>query len=207
MPDKAFCLSCFKTFLPAPVRLLLEPEPLLCPECLAQIRSSLSWKKVGPVRVLFLGPYEGMMKDWLYRYKEQKDVALAPCFLSSFLPYLRLRFARSLFLSLPSSEARNQERGFVHLEEILRSSSLPFLRAFEKEGKEEQKSLGASERRQKKGICLLPEAGKEIEGKSVVLFDDVRTSGSTFLESYSALLPAHPAKVQGLILMDHQDGP
>jgi predicted amidophosphoribosyltransferase len=52
-------------------------------------------------------------------FKEYGDVVLAPCFLATFLPLIRLRFPGRLFIPLPSSPDRVKKRGFAHLDLML----------------------------------------------------------------------------------------
>lgn len=202
--DKCFCLACMEKFSPPPIRNFLEKKPILCDTCLEGVDSLIQEKTFAGTKILFLSGYSGNMKKWLLQYKEGLDVALSPCFLSPYLLLLRTYYFRSVFVPLPSSEKKNQERGFVHLEEILRSANLPFLSVLAKEEETEQKELGPSGRRDGKKMRLLP-GTSSLSGKHIVLFDDVLTTGETFRKALALLKTLPVASIRGLVLMDNGD--
>ncbi len=200
---QSFCKSCFKEFRAPPYRRIWEKEPLICHDCLSQLKNELSFRKVEGINVYFLCFYDGIMKQWLMNYKEAGDSELAPVFFSLYLPLIHLFFPFSLFVPCPSSQERISKRGFDHLPMILEASHLPYRAVLKKGDKEEQKEKKGSERFAKKGIGV-KEEGKELIGKRIVLFDDVLTTGSTFLQSASALQGIGVRSISGLILMDNQ---
>lgn len=199
--EPIYCRACFQRINASPIRLFLEPHPYLCDTCIQQIEKKMEWRKSFGISTLFLSDYQGIMKGWLQQYKEYGDIALAPCFLSLFKPFLSFFFPGFLFVPLPSSPSRIKARGFAHLEEMLKAVSLPYLTALTK-GETEQKLKDPLKRREKQGISLVVDE-KKIEGTNIVLFDDVMTTGSTFRESAEVLSRYHPKKMRGLILMDN----
>lgn len=199
--EPIYCKSCFEQIKLNPARRFLEKKPLLCDKCIFQIEKKLEYRDTFGIKTLFLSNYNGLMKEWLMHFKEYGDIELAPCFLSLFLPFIKLRFLNHIFVPLPSSPSRIKARGFSHLEEMLKASQLPFLTALTKRDGE-QKNKGAVQRREKQGIALCVDP-KVLEGKRVVLFDDVFTTGSTFRESLSVLKTVKAKCLKGLILMDN----
>lgn len=196
-----FCLSCFKPIEKDDTRELLEKDVFLCNECISQIKTELTLTFVEKCPIIFLGEYDGLMKTWLMNYKEFGDIQLASCFLYVYLPLLRLLFPRYVFVPCPSSEKRNRERGFVHLEEMLRASSLEYCPALSKGNEIQQKQMTLSNRYKEKNDIHLSDEASHIFGKKVVLFDDVMTTGNTFLSSLHELRKAKPRCIKGLILM------
>ncbi len=137
-------------------------------------------------------------------YKERGDVELAPCFLSVFQPFLALFCHRSTFVSCPSSEERIRKRGFDHLSLLLQESGYPYLSALRKDCDVEQKNTRGLAR-YRNGKITLTEIGKNnLKGKEVVLFDDVFTTGNTFLQSLIALKESGAKSIRGVILMDNE---
>lgn len=197
-----YCKSCFKEIHLKPYRALLEREPLLCDECLNQLETELSVRKIDGVECLFLSNYGGIMKTWLMHYKEYRDYELAPVFLATYLPFVKLFSLGYTFVPLPSSPKRVKARGFDHLPEMLEASHLPYALLFSRSSETEQKNLGGAERFRKKGIALTKEA-RNYSGKKLLLFDDVLTTGATFRECLEVLAPIEPKKVRGLFLMDN----
>ncbi len=186
----------------SPCRHLLEKEPLLCDECLSQIKTKFIFRNVFSTRVFFLSDYDGIYKTWLMNYKEYGDIELAPCFLSVFRPLLKCIFPNSIYVPLPSSLERIKKRGFSHLDEILSSSHLPYLNPFISYNVEEQKNNKGTRRIKKKKIELTNEA-ISLKNKKLVLFDDVMTSGSTYQQCLDLIKEVEPKKIEGLILMDN----
>lgn len=200
--EPTFCKSCFQEIHLAPFASLAERKPILCPDCLKKLDIRLETREHFGIKILFLSSYDGLMKQWLMNFKEYRDIELAPCFLYPFLPILKIHFPRFLYLPLPSKEERVKERGFLHLETMLEASHLVYSTSFGKRGNQEQKDKIGPERNRSNQVFLLPES-QALEGKEVVLFDDVFTTGSTFKNTLLCLEKCHPKKIKGLILMDN----
>ncbi|MFA6829571.1 MAG: phosphoribosyltransferase family protein [Bacilli bacterium] len=195
------CTSCLQEFSTTPIRGIIEKEPFLCDECISQIKIRLEHHLLFGIDCLFLSEYDGIIKKWLMDYKENLDIELAPCFLFVFLPLLRIKYAGWTFVPLPSNALRVEKRGFNHLEEMLKASKLNYLDCLIKEEMIQQKQLGPSERLSKKNIYL--KKGIDLQGKKIVLFDDVYTSGGTLKNSLSSVIKAHPKEIKALILMNN----
>ena len=136
------------------------------------------------------------------RYKEYGDIMLAKAFLFYFLPWIRIDFQGYQIVPLPSSKKRNERRGFVHLEEMLKAVGLSYCSCLVKTTDKQQKEKNATERRKSDDI-LFSSGKEEIEGKKIVLFDDVFTSGGTFSAALKQIQKQNPRKVKGLILRDN----
>lgn len=195
------CLSCFKKIKEDVPREILERKVFLCDDCISQVKTKLAITKINGVFVLFLGEYDGIMKKWLMDFKEYGDIELSKCFLYLYLPLIHLLFPDYIFVPCPSSFSRNEKRGFVHLEEMLKAYSLPYVLALDKISEEENKTLSASGRGNIASSIRLNSNGESLKNRKVVIFDDVMTSGNTFLSSAREVRKANPKKIRGLILM------
>lgn len=196
-----YCKGCLNKFTPSPMRYLIEQNPLICDECIKKITKDIHIEKHYDVKILFLSTYDCVLKDFLMNYKEYGDIELAGCFLYIFLPLIKAYFHNYLFIPLPSSKERIKKRGFSHLNEILKASKLNFDDVLEKESHQEQKNINNADRFRKKGIYL--KNPSSIQNKKIVLFDDVFTSGATFLESLKVVKEANPKTIKGLIIMNN----
>ncbi len=196
-----FCVSCFEKINLNPFREIIENNPILCDKCISQVKTRLSIEKINGIYVLFLGDYDGIMKTWLMNFKEYGDIELAKCFLSLYLPILKILFKNYIYLPCPSSHKRNQNRGFVHLEEILKAYKFPYCLALEKTSDEENKNQSVSQRNAVSSSIRINSNASYLSGKKVVVFDDVFTTGNTFRSSCQAIEKIHPKKIRGLILM------
>ncbi len=202
MLDERVCKACFNTIKTSPFRHFIEKDVFLCDGCLKKIKVHIHYRKHKDIPVFFLSNYDGILKEWLFRYKEQKDIELAPCFLFNFKLLLKLLFHDYIFLPLPSSKVKIDERGFLHLEEMLKRTSLKYTTIFNKTILKEQKEMGRTDRYKDNRIILRDNAD-ELNGKKVVLFDDVFTTGSTFNSAFEALKTIPVKKIKGVILLDN----
>ena len=196
------CISCFNEIESNSLRELLENNPVLCKECISKIKTKLSFERIDGCNILFLGEYDGMIKSWLMNFKEYGDIELAKAFLYVYLPLIKLLYHGYIFVPCPSSDERNNKRGFIHLEEILKAYNLPYWLALSKKSSFERKNLKALGRISSKDEITLNDKAKEIENKKIVIFDDVYTTGFTFKSSLNALKKANPKRIRGLILMN-----
>lgn len=197
-----YCRACRKDIHLDYCRLLFEKSPVLCDECLSKVIVKCEKRKIKNVDILFLSEYDGFLKQMLMEYKEYGNIELAPCFLSVFYPLVRLCQWNSLIVPCPSSSERIEKRGFDHLETMLSCSNLKFASVLEQRTDKEQKWSKGSSRLSHKGIAIKDNCDINSD-KSIVLFDDVYTSGATFFQSYEALKSLGFKKIKGLILMDN----
>lgn len=197
-----YCKVCFKEIRFDPLRYILEDDFCLCSDCLYKVQKKLSYRKVSNINVLFLSSYDSIMREWLLQYKEYLDYELAPVFLSPFKKYLHILFHNYIFIPCPSSEKKIKERGFSHLEEMLKKVSLPYLSLLVKDDDSIQKSLSRDKRIKDKHIHVKDGINIDLR-KKYVLFDDVMTSSATFLQSINALKKAGVNIKYGVILLDN----
>lgn len=202
--NPVYCKSCFAEIKLAPCREMIENNPLLCNDCISKINAKLEIRKIFNTEIIFLSTYDGLMKTWLMNYKEFGDIELAPCFLYLFKPFLHLFFPGYTYVPCPSSETRIQKRGFDHLSEILKSSSLPYQQMLYQKSIIEQKNEKGRERFKDKGIKMKEGIG-DLSDKKIVLIDDVFTTGSTFYQSLMQIRKRRPKQIKGLIIMDNQN--
>lgn len=199
--EEPLCLSCLKPLQVRPIRRIVEKKPLLCDSCLSRIDFRLSFRSFHGAKVFFLFSYSGLMKELLLQYKERKDVALAPVFLSFGSFFLRQYLKRKTIVPVPSSFEKEEERGFQHLGLILQAHGIPYQNLLRKK-KGVQKEKGFLDRRKTSGIELkLPNIFTI--NKSIVIFDDVMTSGETFKQCINCLSKEVKHSITGLVLMDN----
>ena len=141
------------------------------------------------------------MSQMLIRYKEQLDYELRRLFLVPLKPFLVPFCRRRTVVCCPSSPENERRRGFRPLAEMLTAASLPFVEPLEK-GEGSQKRASLAGRLRDQGIRLRD--ASSVQGRDVLLFDDVFTTGETFRQSLQALRAGRPRSVRGLILLDNR---
>ena len=192
--------------------ILEQPRAPLCPACrpgLAWLEGSAGARRVECTDGCFspLG-YRGRTAEGIKRYKFQRVRACADPFGTLMAQCLQehLPQGADLVTWAPLSRKRRRERGFDQAELLARRvgalRGLPCVPTLEKRRHTRPQSglSGDGERRANaQGVYgLLP--GAALEGKAVVLVDDVVTSGATLAQCALLLREAGARAVYGLTL-------
>lgn len=176
-----------------------SPNRDCCLRCVTKVRSTASTlhgeKLLGiTVPVFVVGAYEGPLRAVLIAFKHGGRFGfsrvLAPRLLSEILAAVSVsRGLRApLIVAAPSRPARVRQRGYRHLDVLLRASLrhhpeprprvLRALRTLP--GRTGQVGLKSDERARNASLVVVSRwAGRRLKGREVVLFDDVITTGAT----------------------------
>ncbi|RME90669.1 MAG: ComF family protein [Anaerolineae bacterium] len=174
------------------------PSPGLCTACKRErpaFRALRSWSA-------FQGPLRNAILLMKYRF----DLGLVCALTEAMLPFLNaLPWPVDLVIPVPLSERRYKERGYNQAELIARSLALArgwecrpetLVRARDTLS---QVGLSAKERRENvRGAFRADEA--HVRGRSVLLVDDVATTGATLSACAQALLDGGATEVYALTL-------
>ena len=204
-PEHDFCHACR-------AHLLADPHPA-CPRCGTTIGPFVQTEDGCPscrraefafTAVYRLGPYEGLRRDLILRMKyaagEMVAEAVADLLASQLAP--RLRDARpSVVIPIPLHWFRRLGRGYNQSEVLARSLarqlSLPchpnWLRRIRNTPRQTQQS--PTGRRANIRGAFSARASPHLRGQTVLLVDDVLTTGSTCSEAARALRQAGAAGV------------
>lgn len=193
-----FCRRCFKRLKENGLRFLFGNPPL-CKRCYQELSPKwIRWKE-GEVGCLAIYKYNEAVRSTLYQFKGLGDIELAPVFFGYPLPYLRLLSRLYSVVPVPSSPSHDQARGFNQVREMAACLGLPIIEALRKKEGAKQSDLPAKERA--KVAELLELAHPElIQGKRVLLLDDVFTTGSTARACMELLKRAKPRKIRFLAM-------
>jgi ComF family protein len=151
--------------------------------------------------VIAVGPYEGVLKRLIIALKfEGHDIAAGPAAarLAKAVRATALTEGLDGLTPVPSTRRRNNDRGYdpaVLLgEELARRLSLQFLPALRRiRETPPQSALTASERRA--NVAGAFRARPSAAGRSILLVDDVMTTGATAFAAASALWSAGARRV------------
>ncbi len=158
----------------------------------------MTWKEK-TVHCLAFYPYEEKIRELLYQFKGCYDVELAGVFFDYQRRYLSLRFRGYVIVPIPSSSSSNEARGFNHVIEMAKSIGLPILPLLKKNCDFKQSDLSLEERK-KVGDNLSLISKKSLEGKKILLLDDVYTTGSTIRACLNLLSSLKPTKLRVLVM-------
>lgn len=190
------CIWCLKPFDPYPTLYHTLTNPATCcDQCQSFFKPNKKHFFLGALKVTYFYEYTFEMKQYFYRYKELHDIVLAQLFKEHLKSDFKKLFRFKQIIYMPSTISKVNERGFDHLELILKSMGFKGLHIFEKVNQDEQKSKSAFLR--KKIQFTMTQDIYNL--KNVILFDDVVSTGSTLLEAYRHL-QERGIKVQALVL-------
>ncbi|MDW8289709.1 MAG: ComF family protein [Armatimonadota bacterium] len=175
----------------------IDPQRF-CPFCLAQ--------PPVPEAVRAVARYRGVVRAAIHRFKYEARPSLAPALAQLLVqgwqtPLTEPLHAAEAVLPLPIHSRRERERGFnqslLLAREFCRNTGLPLLgNVLERVAyRQPQVGLGESERRDNVRDAFRVVQPQAIAGKSVLLLDDVWTTGSTLNEATRALLAAGARRV------------
>ena len=179
----------------------LRQDALLCGNCQRQLEPLDIRTRIDglPVRILY--KYNDFLENMLYRYKENRDIALRYVFFHTHIKEINDKYRHWQIIIMPSSVEKIQERGFHHLKEMLRLCKVSIADPFIKKGNRKQ-SMQCPKERLKISQYISLEEAFHANGKSLLLIDDVLTTGSTIKHAYH-LLRAHTSKIEALVLCAH----
>ncbi|WP_071393498.1 ComF family protein [Bacillus tuaregi] len=148
--------------------------------------------------------YNAFLQEVLARYKFRGDYILARLFTEQLLQKLAGQ-SYDLLVPIPLSPERLQERGFNQAEALLKEAGLPAAHILTRIHGEKQSKKSRSERIHAEQVFQLTEQtipvgeGSEqpqliptVQGKNIILIDDVYTTGST-LRHAAKVLTVHGA--------------
>ncbi len=194
---------------------LISSDRLFCPACAADVpekpferRYSLPAAGADGFRVVSPMSYEGGFRKTLHSFKFGGQTALAK-------PLGRL-MSQALGASepfdgvtwVPMTKRKKRQRGYDQSELLARSAAkalklpvLPLLKKVRETDVQHELSKKGREKNVKKAY----QAGPEAAGKSLLLVDDIVTTGSTLRECAGALYAAGAKRVTGLCAADAQE--
>jgi ComF family protein len=151
-----------------------------------------------------MGPYEGLLREVVLRLKHSHGEGLAEMLGKLWAEHLRDRltsFKADVIVPVPLHWRKHLWRGYNQSQAIARvlaaHLAIPckprWLRRVRHTQPQRQQTPAA--RRENVRSAFRARTGLNLQGKTVLLVDDVMTSGSTASEAARALKPAKPARV------------
>lgn len=175
----------------------IDPEGF-CPSCPVHL--------LVPEAVRAVTHFGGVVRAAIHRFKYEKRPSLASALARLLIeawhtPLTEPLHAAEVVIPVPIHRERERERGFnqsaLLAGEFCQSTGLPLLQnALERTVyRQPQVGLGEAERRENVKDAFRVVHPPAVEGKSVLLIDDVWTTGSTLNEAARTLLAAGAARV------------
>lgn len=148
--------------------------------------------------------WESVARKVVLRAKDESYVSLYEFIVSELAELLKKRripVERAIFTYIPRSPAKVRDRGVDQgrktAEMLAKRFGVPCVNAIRRGKAAEQKGLTASERRENavKAFGLRKKAWPLVDGKTVILYDDVITSGASLSRGVDLLRSAGASKI------------
>jgi len=191
---ETLCLLCsqlLQTSISWKLLLTKQFQPPICDRCSAQFEYSST--------ATALYQYNDAMKDYLHQFKFLQDVALAKVFRQEL--HARLKHEKATIVPIPMHPVKQRERTFSHMEELLKAANIPFTQLLEKTTTETQSSKNREQRIQAAPLFRLMN-GAYVEHKEYLLFDDIKTTGTTLQHAIEILMNAGARNVKSFTLIN-----
>lgn len=188
------CLICsqsLNTIISWKTLLIKQFLPTICERCNSHFQRSNSSTA--------LYQYNDHMKDFLHQFKFLQDVALAKVFRQEL--YTRFKKEKATILPIPMHPLKQQERTFSHTEELLKAAHVPYIQLLEKTTTETQSSKNREQRIHAAPLFRLM-TDVHVEHKDYLLFDDIKTTGTTLQHAADVLKQAGAKNVQYFTLIE-----
>lgn len=180
----------------------------LCPECRGLLAPLLKEppRVPGAAQVLCRWSFEGLLQDLVQRFKYERELPLA-CPLSELLVEVALGWDAEphAVVPMPLSRARQRSRGFDHVwllaGPVADALGASRMAALARGDRPAQVGLTAEARRENPLGAFQPGPdAAAVAGRTVLLVDDVITTGATCAEAVATLRDAGAASVDVLLL-------
>jgi ComF family protein len=143
-----------------------------------------------------LGAYEGSLQEAIHRWKYEGKTHLTPFFVEWMVEGLKHYWGQDspdLLIPVPLHPQRLRERGFnqalLLVKELSRRTRIPYQKTILQKKKATLPQVHLTGAEREKGLkgAFQVIGKKELEGKSVLLIDDVYTTGATVNECSKVL--------------------
>ena len=150
--------------------------------------------------------FNGYIREAIHRLKYRRDIGLGEALARPMITSLqKLNWSLDIVTSVPLGLARFEERGYNQATLLARpialSLKLPFSSRILMRTRETQSQVGLSVTERQENMCDAFRAKSELsKGKSILVVDDVATSGATLNACAKALLDGGATKIYGFSL-------
>jgi competence protein ComFC len=147
--------------------------------------------------------FDDPVRQALHKLKYYRDFSMGDALATQMTGFLRnLNWPIDMLIPIPLGRQRMKERGYNQAEMIAK----PLARALDIEfapkalmrRKETRSQVGLSKQERQKNVLGAFQAGAGVSGKTILVLDDVSTTGSTLSSSAEALLSAGAKDVYAL---------
>lgn len=202
------CLICSNEFLEKPswsYLFMIKQPQVICDKCQNKFEQAemkdfrKDWEGTifeGSLDALTsIYSYNEFMKEVLHQYKFLQDVELAKVFREDFD---HLKSETAMIVPIPMHPEKLKERTYAQVDELLIAADISFSQPLQKNINTTQGKKSKKERTQSEILFTVTE---NVVGKSILLIDDLYTTGTTLHHAAYILKQAGATKVSALTLV------
>ena len=136
--------------------------------------------------------FEGPVKNALHKLKYQRDMSMGDSLAAQMVAFVReLNWPIDVIIPVPLGKQRLRERGYNQVGMIAKPLALALEVQYVSKGlircKETRSQVGLSKLERRENVKEAFQAGARMNGKNILVIDDVSTTGSTLSSSAVAL--------------------
>ncbi|MEG1526934.1 MAG: ComF family protein [Erysipelotrichaceae bacterium] len=176
----------------------LKGDDIICGKCRKAFERIDVHTNLENIPCHILYTYNDELEDDLYRFKENRDIALAPIFFHLDVERINKRYRGFQIVIMPSNQEKIAMRSFHHMSEMLKAIKLPILDPFYKT-KVHKQSLQTFLNRKNIQKIMKIKPGFTFPEAPLLIIDDVITTSAT-MKWACHLLEGHGYPIEILAL-------
>lgn len=173
-----------------------DVDSRVCERCI----SILPFSK-DPNRIYY---YNKKMKDILHQYKFLKDIRFS-YFFSKYLNEKLNKLSFDYIVPIPMHPEMEKLRTFAPIETVLKEANITYLEVLRKTTIEQQSKKTKKEREAIRPLFELVEGTYSLEGKTILLVDDLTTTGTTLRHATELLNKENVKTVKNFVFIHSKD--
>ncbi len=187
------CKVCFKEIKNGCYHDFLN-SGIICYNCLNALNPEFIEFKIDDVDALAIYEYSDFVKDKIYAYKGCGDFELNNIFVGPFINELRALYFNYEIVPVPSHKKGN------HVVYMFSCLGLKINDIFYKSNEHKQSDHSYLERKEVGNYIHLKDEKTSLEGKNILLVDDICTTGSTLKACLKMLKELRPKRIKILVV-------
>lgn len=149
--------------------------------------------------------FDDPIRSALHRLEYRSDMGLGDALAAQMAGFVRsLEWPIDLVTPIPLSESRRRERGYNQVALVAQPLSMALGLTYDPQAlvrwKNTHSQVGLNREQRKENVRGVFRAGTQVRGKTILLMDDVATTGSTLTSGAEALLAAGASQVYALTI-------